>query len=399
MQLIYFSPVFARSYAQRPHFTAQAWLDLGAEAILWVEPYPARLPQWSDLLRRHGLHDQKTAMSPRISVLSVPAIPIEPLPGGTWLNRRFAWTNVWRELTDFAAAGPTVLGIGRPGALALMALRELPLDGSFYEAMDDFPEFYRGLSRRAMRQHEDAIAAGVDLIVASSTALTAKFTKASPGREAGDAMHAAQTPSRGLRPGLAAVAKVLNACTHPSLPVAPPHVGDQPVLGYVGCLGKWFHWPLVLRLAETVPHCRIELVGPCAVRPPRRLPPNVRLLPPCKQDEVESHLARFSAGLIPFRRTPLTAGVDPVKYHEYRAAGLPVLSTTFGEMALRSEKDGVYFLDQSRDLAAVVDRALRHPFDAAAVETFRRENTWQARYRAADPFRSLLARAALRPAA
>jgi glycosyltransferase involved in cell wall biosynthesis len=347
-------------------------------------------------------------MGPRISVLPVPAISVEPLPCGAWLDRRFVWPKVWRELADFAAAGPTVLGIGRPGALALMALRELPLAGSFYEAMDDFPEFYRGLSRRAMRRHEDAIAAEVDLIVASSTALTAKFAGrdssasrelASPGRKPGDGSHDEPTSSPGLRPGLARVVKVLNACTYPSLPVARPHVSDVPVLGYVGCLGRWFHWPLVLRLAQEVPHCRIELVGPCAIRPPRRLPPNVRLLPPCKQDEVESHLSRFSAGLIPFRRTPLTAGVDPVKYHEYRAAGLPVLSTTFGEMALRGADDGVYFLDQSRDLAAVVERALRHPFDAAAIETFRRENTWQARYRAADPFRGLLARHALRPAA
>jgi hypothetical protein len=373
MQLIYFSPVYARSYAQRPHFTVQAWLDMGAEAVLWVDPYPARLPQWSDAWRRRGLHDQNTALDSRIGVLRVPALPVEPLPGGAWLNRRFVWPNVWRALSDFAAAGPTILGIGRPGALALMALRELPLAGSFYEAMDDFPEFYRGLSRRAMRYRENAVAAAVDLVVASSTSLAAKFT--------------------------AKVVKVLNACTHPALPVAPPRADGPPVLGYVGCMGNWFHWPLVLRLAEEAPHCRIELIGPCAVRPPRRLPANVRLLPPCRQDEVESHLARFSAGLIPFRRTPLTAGVDPVKYHEYRAAGLPVLSTTFGEMALRDADDGVYFLDQGHDLAAVVERALAHPFDAAAVEIYRRENTWQARYRAADPFRGLLARAALRPAA
>lgn len=394
MQLIYFSPVFARSYAQRPHFTAQAWLDLGAEAILWVEPYPARLPQWSDAWRRRGLHNQNTTLGPRISVLSVPAIPVEPLPWGAWLNRRFVWPEVWQRLAEFAAAGPTILGIGRPGALPLMALRELPVAGAFYEAMDDFPEFHRGLSRRAMRRHEDAIAAEVDLIVASSTALADKFARracgagVSPAEAAGTA--APQSPR---------VLKVLNACTHPSLPVARPSVGEMPVLGYVGCLGKWFDWPLVLRLAQAVPHCRIELLGPCAVRPPRRLPPNVRLLLPCKQDEVESHLARFSAALIPFRRSPLTAGVDPVKYHEYRAAGLPILSTTFGEMALRDADDGVYFLDQGHDLAAVVDRALRHPFDAAAIERFRRENTWQARYRAADPFRSLLSRKALRPAA
>ena len=55
--------------------------------------------------------------------------------------------------------------------------------------MDNFPEFHRGLSRRAMRRHEDAVAAEVDLVVASSTFLAEKFAR------------------RGLR-----VEKVLNAC-------------------------------------------------------------------------------------------------------------------------------------------------------------------------------------------
>ncbi len=128
-------------------------------------------------------------------------------------------------------------------------------------------------------------------------------------------------------------------------PFSPSPSPSPPVLGYLGCIGHWFDWPLVVRLAEALPQARIELVGPCAVGPPRRLPANVRLLPACKQAEAAEHLARFSAGLIPFRSNALTAGVDPIKYYEYRAAGLPVLSTRFGEMALRGGSDGVYFLD------------------------------------------------------
>ena len=57
-------------------------------------------------------------------------------------------------------------------------------------------------------------------------------------------------------------------------------------------------------------------------------------------------MAGFDVGLIPFANNDVTAYVDPVKYYEYRALGLPVLSTRFGEMSHRNATDGVYFWDQ-----------------------------------------------------
>jgi hypothetical protein len=386
MRLLYFSPVNAASYAQRPHFMVRAWLDWGVESVLWVNPYPVRLPRWQDLRRDRGLGDQGTPLDPRVRVLDVPALPIEPLPLGPWLNRRLLGRKEWREIAQYAAAGPLILGIGRPSALALTALKELQPTASFFDAMDDFPEFHRGLSRRAMRRHEDAIAARVGLVVASSTFLTEKFAR------------------RGLR-----VVRVLNACEtggrqgdketgrqgdsvspplpvslSPCLPVAP-----APVLGYLGCISRWFDWPLVIRLAQALPQARIELVGPCPVTPPKRLPANVRLLRACPQPQAAGHLARFSAGLVPFRRNALTAGVDPIKYYEYRAAGLPVLSTSFGEMALRGRDDGVYFLDRGDDLPAMVAAALGHRLDAAETDRFGQTNSWTSRFQESDALRSL----------
>jgi hypothetical protein len=385
MRLLYFSPVHAESYAQRPHFMVRAWLELGAESVLWMNPYPCRLPQWQDMRRARGLHNQGTVLDSRIRVLDVPALPIEPLPLGSWLNRRLLWRKVWRTIERYSSEGPLVLGIGRPSALALSALGELRPVASFFDAMDNFPEFHQGLSRRAMIRHEDSIAAGVDVVVASSTYLAEKFAR------------------RGLR-----VEKILNACEttdecaiehekcfHPSSFIPHP----SPILGYLGCIGHWFDWPLVLRLAEALPQARIELVGPCVVSPPRPLPANVRLLPACKHSEVARQLARFSAGLIPFRKNALTAGVDPIKYYEYRAAGLPVLSTSFGEMAFRGCDDGVYFLDRGGEEKAIVSAALDHRCQAAEALQFRLDNDWDSRFLRSSCFRSLLSAPRMRRAA
>jgi glycosyltransferase involved in cell wall biosynthesis len=257
-----------------------------------------------------------------------------------------------------------------------MALRELRPTASFLDAMDNFPEFHHGLSRRAMQRHENALAEEVDLVVASSTFLAGKFR------------------GRGLR-----VARVLNGCTVTPLPDRNPDGRRDPVLGYLGCLGPWFDWPLVARLAQQLPRIRVELVGPCAQRPPADLPSNVRLFPACAQTETAGHLARFSAGLIPFLRNTLTAAVDPIKFYEYRAAGLPVLSTSFGEMALRGSHDGVYFLDRTDDLESVVTRALDRRISRIETEQFRRDHDWQCRFRQADPFHSLFPPQTLTPAA
>ena len=102
MRLVYFSPVFAGSYAQRPHFVVQAWLRRGVESVLWVNPHPARLPQWQDLRRRSAAHDQGTPLDPRIATVDVSPWPVDPLPYRQWLGRRLFWRSAWRKLAEFA---------------------------------------------------------------------------------------------------------------------------------------------------------------------------------------------------------------------------------------------------------------------------------------------------------
>ena len=103
--------------------------------------------------------------------------------------------------------------------------------------------------------------------------------------------------------------------------------------------------------------------------------------------------------MIPFRSNALTAGVDPIKYYDYRAAGLPVLSTRFGEMTRRGSGDGVYFLDGAGGLAEAVAAALAHRSDPVEISRFRRNNNWTARFRRSDGLRSLLPTLRIRRAA
>ena len=98
-------------------------------------------------------------------------------------------------------------------------------------------------------------------------------------------------------------------------------------------------------------------------------------------------MQEFSVGLIPFKRNALTASVDPIKYYEYRALGLPVLSTCFGEMALRKAESGVFLVSEQAELAhqvrAALDyirAALDYKGEALEIEQFRKANSWEVRF-------------------
>ena len=192
-----------------------------------------------------GLDDQGTPLDPRVHVLNVPACPSSR---SRWAAGSIAvclWRSTWRELEQFAAAGRRCsASVGRSAwRWRRFASCGPPPASSMRWTIS--PSSIAGSPAARCAATKTPIADEVDLVVASSTFLADKFVR------------------RGLR-----VEKVLNACeyrrgTNSDANTAFAHrIPASPVLGYLGCLGRWFDWPLVVRLAEAVPHARIELVGP-----------------------------------------------------------------------------------------------------------------------------------------
>jgi hypothetical protein len=360
MQLLYFSPVHWDSYEQRPHYFVRHFLEEGGRRVVWINPHTARLPHLADRHRLSGpgkIQRLWLDRPPGLTVMELRAMPIDPLPGGAAVNRLLFWRDALATLARDADRD-TVLAIGRPTALARAALQSVPHAWSLYDAMDDFPEFYRGLSRHHTRTTEAAIAARVDRLFVSSHALAAKF--ASLGRRV--------TPLH----------NAYDMALLPPVQTSPDR--RRGGLGFLGCIGRWFDWPLTIRIAQAVDPLTVTLVGPCPVPSPSRLPQNLLWRPECHQADTIAHLASFAAGLIPFTRDRLTSGIDPIKYYQYRGAGLPVLSTSFGDMAHRTADDDTFFLDRDDNMAGTIRAALGRPADPAKAASFRAANTWTARF-------------------
>lgn len=362
MRLVYLSPVPWESFAQRPHKFIEWFHTKYQGDVLWVDPYPTRLPTFGDFRRNKTELAVGTSASTKapnwLQVIRPSALPIEPFPAAAAVSY-FLWQTIIGQIDEFLTCSESFIGIGKPSKLALKVLKRYPGTPSFYDAMDDFPAFYKGFSRRSMTQCEVEVADRVSNIMVSSTALASRFNS-----------HQSK------------ISKVLNACDAAMISGAAITAQENgpPVLGYVGTIGHWFDWGLVFALAETNPNARIRLVGPVYNPPPVGLPSNIELHPACDHDNALIAMQKFNIGLIPFMRTALTASVDPIKYYEYRALGLPVISSCFGEMAFREMLNGVFLVNDQSNLTSMVNQALAYEPYIDELRRFRKENSWEARF-------------------
>ena len=359
-KIVYFSPVAWDAPWQRPHhFVEWSHRTLGSE-VLWVEPVPERLPRVGDLhinaRRRAGAASFRSGRPDWLHALDPRTWPIEPLPIVRALNR-FRRDHALDVIGSFAGDGQgCLMVVGKPSLLALAAIRRIGAP-SVYDAMDNFPEFYRGLSRVHMHWLERQIVSEVGGLWASSQPIADRW--------------ASQRPDLRLVPN-----GVSSAFDHQAS-AAQPASG---VLGYVGTVGDWFAWDWVCQVADSIPERRIELVGPIH-RPHRtRIPENVDLLGARSHEWSMRRLGTWEVGLIPFLLNKLTFAVDPVKFYEYRASGLPVISTPFGSMADRTPLDGVLLAEDPRSVRGLLAWAGRLALSPADRASFIQANSWDARF-------------------
>ncbi len=363
MRLVYLSPVPWESFAQRPHKFVDWFHDRTGGAVLWVDPYPTRFPNWKDLRRPRSPapSSQRSCTPAWLTVLKPGGLPIEPLPGSGWVNGRL-WQRQLQQIIDFANQSKTWLAIGKPSVLALEVLKLLRHCPSLYDAMDEFPAFYAGLSRFALARRERLIAQRVDVISASSSELKSRW-----GR---------------LHKDVRLVHNGLDLSAMQSVERVPVS-SEKEIFGYVGTIASWFDWAWVCALAKARSNDEICLIGPIFEPPAGNLPSNVKLLPACDHAAALKAMAQFQVGLIPFKKNALTASVDPIKYYEYRALGLPVISTDFGEMSFRSGERGVFITQSETDVSAKAEVALQFKGDAGVDRAFALENSWEVRFDAA----------------
>jgi len=366
MRLVYLSPVPWESFFQRPHHFVQWFNKYTEQPVLWVDPYLTRFPRVSDLKRLFKPFESLSLCDTPswLTVIRPSAAPIEPLLGSGYANR-YIWRDIFSNISTFLRAGNTIFVIGKPSVLALDLLKHFQDCPSLYDAMDNFSAFYSGISRFSLARREQSIAEQVNIVWTSSTALYNMWVSHCDD---------VRLVHNGFDP-----------TDLPSFDKSTSFSGTR-VFGYVGTIARWFDWDWLYILAEARPNDEIRLVGPVFDPPEARLPPNVILYPACDHRSALKSMTEFDVGLIPFKRNKLTMSVDPIKYYEYRALSLPVISTDFGEMCHRHDIPGVYICKSPDEIASVAEAALRFEQDSETTQRFLDENSWDSRFNAAKLF-------------
>lgn len=150
-------------------------------------------------------------------------------------------------------------------------------------------------------------------------------------------------------------------------------------VGYVGKIGRRLDLQLILEAAEQLPKVRFVFAGPFLDREyyrPMKRAKNIELLGDVHYRAVPKLLTRFDIGWVPHLLGSGEVGGDVIKTYEYRAAGLPVLTTPVlgaGERGLTE----VHVEDSSRHVDVIKAWATQGPRIARIPETIPNKHTWK----------------------
>lgn len=110
----------------------------------------------------------------------------------------------------------------------------------------------------------------------------------------------------------------------------------EQVVGYIGSIDERLGYTLLKYLVQQLPTVKFVFVGRINIDIPAtglQNYPNVHFAGAKAPDELPAYLQSYSAGIIPFVKDDFTRGIYPMKINEYLAAGLPVVSTDFGDLS------------------------------------------------------------------
>jgi glycosyltransferase involved in cell wall biosynthesis len=339
--------------------------------VLFVESLGLRRPQLAgrDLKRiarrlRKGLRGVRELDG--VHVLSPLVLPLHGSRLARALNARLLTVLVRRAARRLRMHNPILWGYV-PQAQALVGA--LAPELVIYHCVDDIAA-QPGIDAASFRAAEARFAARAELVLASSPALAERMRGLSP-----NVLYA---------PNVADTELFAGALSHGPIDPAVAALPRPRVVFTGAVVATKIDMDLLHVLALSRRDWSFVLVGPVGAGDPRTdvsglaAQPNVHLLGRRTYEQLPSVLRGADAGIIPYARNPLTAGIFPMKVYEYLAAGLPVVATPLPSLAGVGE---VATAPDAQGIAALLDRALATDTRERRVERSRaaRAHSWERR--------------------
>jgi glycosyltransferase involved in cell wall biosynthesis len=109
----------------------------------------------------------------------------------------------------------------------------------------------------------------------------------------------------------------------------------EPRIGYVGMISERLNWRLIKNLADNKPEWNFVFVGPVAdstIEQKMTQYSNVHFLGAREISQIPAVLKSLDVGLLPYLENDFFLFLNPLKFYEYAAAGLPSVSSNIEEL-------------------------------------------------------------------
>jgi glycosyltransferase involved in cell wall biosynthesis len=274
-----------------------------------------------------------------------PVLPIYYNPLTNWVNQRL-WLRDLRHTLNRLHRQVDVLWTYWPHTAYLV--RRLGERVAVYHCIDDFAAAgYPLTPPGAIERLEAAQCRKVDLVLARTADLAAAKAQLNPNTH--------------LLPG--GVDTALFDPARVSAPASGIAALPQPRIGFVGTIDDRVDAELLIHCAEHMPQATFVLVGPqkrhrASIAGLQGLP-NAQFFPPCPHPQVPAIISAFDVCIIPYRITPYTRALSPIKLYEYLAMGKPVVATALPYV--QREADKVRIADNAQQFLAALNEAVLRP--------------------------------------
>ena len=106
---------------------------------------------------------------------------------------------------------------------------------------------------------------------------------------------------------------------------------------------------------------------------------NFCYLGPIPHAELKDYLFHASVGIIPFKLTPLTNEINPVKLFEYAAFGLPIVASNMSELQNYNEHVSLY-RNKEDYIKLICNNLVKNDALSLQLRNFALNNSWEKRY-------------------
>lgn len=339
----------------------------------WIKQRPQFLAE--NLAEHHDvlvLH--RKCIDPGIQLTSntssVSRLPLLPVP---WSWKLLRWAAIpvqrWWVARMALRFEPDTIWLTHPALVEAIPtlLAQLPV---VYDCMDDALGFPSSPSRFALlaRLERDLVTRAAVILCSSGRLCELLISRYGRGIESRISL---------VRNGVSE-RLLTKAAAYPS--GATKAAGDNLKIAYFGTIAEWFDFEILLAALNRNPALEFHLAGPISVGDvPRH--ERLKFHKPLCHDELAGFAADFDAFIMPFRLSPLTEAVDPVKLYEYLAFGKEVITVRYEEVERFSRF--VHFYRTLPEFLELMDRLMARTIErknaSADGAEFLAQNTWHAR--------------------